>query len=176
MDDIIREREARARHVLTLVEELGSVKSAAAQLGISEQRVRQLIAPGAFRVTIEATCQDCGRATRVRRDAVPRCRRCRRYLAANGRAWTAAGAVRKGAPRETHCHQGHPLSGTNLYVAPSGLRVCRVCARQRSRRYRAAKRETRPPMTWQQIRDRLRPDPPTVELIEPADRTSDELA
>lgn len=30
----------------------------------------------------------------------------------------------------THCPQGHPYAGANLYVAPSGYRVCRECRRQ----------------------------------------------
>jgi hypothetical protein len=170
MDDIIREREERSTRVLALVEELGSVNAAAAQLGISQQRVRQLIGPGAFRATIAVTCQDCGRATRVRRDAIPRCKRCRGYFAANGRPWTAAGAVRKGARRQTHCHQGHPLSGDNLYVAPSGARFCRACARHRARQRRAAEREARQPTS----RQRVRSEPPILELIEPAEVTSDD--
>lgn len=42
--------------------------------------------------------------------------------------------------RKTHCHQGHELNGANLYVNPDGGRVCRVCARERQRGYRAAGR------------------------------------
>jgi hypothetical protein len=45
--------------------------AAAAHLGSSQQRVRQLIGPGAFRVAIDRRCRDCGRSTRVRRDAPP---------------------------------------------------------------------------------------------------------
>lgn len=30
------------------------------------------------------------------------------------------------------CHQGHPLSGPNLYVTPSGCRQCRQCKRRRA--------------------------------------------
>jgi hypothetical protein len=30
----------------------------------------------------------------------------------------------------THCPYGHPYSGENLYIAPSGGRRCRECARQ----------------------------------------------
>jgi hypothetical protein len=33
--------------------------------------------------------------------------------------------------RKTHCNQGHPLSGENLYIAPSGKRFCRICRRTR---------------------------------------------
>jgi hypothetical protein len=35
---------------------------------------------------------------------------------------------------KTHCPQGHPYQGANLYVIPStGGRVCRTCALFRSR-------------------------------------------
>ena len=30
---------------------------------------------------------------------------------------------------KTHCKRGHPLSGDNLYLPPSGLRTCRACKR-----------------------------------------------
>ncbi len=33
------------------------------------------------------------------------------------------------AVKKSHCHRGHPLSGDNLYVAPSGIRNCRACHR-----------------------------------------------
>lgn len=37
--------------------------------------------------------------------------------------------------RKVECHQGHPLSGSNLYISPTtGYRKCRECARQRDRR------------------------------------------
>jgi hypothetical protein len=34
---------------------------------------------------------------------------------------------------KTHCPQGHPLSGDNLYVNPGGGRVCRTCSREGNR-------------------------------------------
>lgn len=37
--------------------------------------------------------------------------------------------------RKTHCNSGHPLSGSNLYVRPTGFRECRTCARQANRRW-----------------------------------------
>lgn len=37
----------------------------------------------------------------------------------------------------THCPEGHPYSGDNLYVAASGARSCRECGRAASARYRA---------------------------------------
>lgn len=35
--------------------------------------------------------------------------------------------------RKTHCPEGHPFAGANLYVDPNGSRVCRICDRQRCR-------------------------------------------
>jgi hypothetical protein len=31
--------------------------------------------------------------------------------------------------RRTHCENGHPYEGDNLYVAPNGSRRCRICRR-----------------------------------------------
>lgn len=31
------------------------------------------------------------------------------------------------------CHRGHLMEGDNLYVAPSGKRICRICGRRRTR-------------------------------------------
>lgn len=36
---------------------------------------------------------------------------------------------------KTHCPQGHPYEGDNLYVNPSGRRECRVCRREAQRRF-----------------------------------------
>lgn len=36
----------------------------------------------------------------------------------------------------THCPQGHPYSGDNLYLPPSGGRTCRACHRETERRRR----------------------------------------
>ena len=43
--------------------------------------------------------------------------------------------------KKTHCPQGHPYAGDNLYVYPTtGIRRCRECGRQQMRaRYRARK-------------------------------------
>lgn len=35
----------------------------------------------------------------------------------------------------THCPQGHPYAGSNLYVRPNGARECRQCHRESARRY-----------------------------------------
>jgi HNH endonuclease len=40
---------------------------------------------------------------------------------------------------KTHCKNGHPLSGENLY-RDSRQRHCRICVRENGRRYRARKR------------------------------------
>lgn len=42
----------------------------------------------------------------------------------------------------THCIKGHPLSGENLYLRPSGGRRCRECGREATSRYREANIET----------------------------------
>lgn len=41
---------------------------------------------------------------------------------------------------KTHCLRGHPLSGENLYRDPRGMRQCRECARERSRRFELTRR------------------------------------
>ena len=35
--------------------------------------------------------------------------------------------------RQTHCSEGHPFSGDNLYVRPNGKRECRTCQTRRRR-------------------------------------------
>lgn len=39
----------------------------------------------------------------------------------------------------THCLQGHPLSGDNLYVTPDGRRNCRQCRSSAAARHAARK-------------------------------------
>lgn len=39
---------------------------------------------------------------------------------------------------KTHCVRGHLLDGDNLYVANSGMRVCRACAQERRSKRRSA--------------------------------------
>lgn len=49
--------------------------------------------------------------------------------------------VRRASARKTHCPQGHPYSGANLYVNPnSGHRLCRCCMRKAGWRATARKR------------------------------------
>lgn len=38
---------------------------------------------------------------------------------------------------KTHCPQGHPYAGANLYVMPNGGRACRTCRADSLRRYQA---------------------------------------
>lgn len=49
------------------------------------------------------------------------------------------GRSRNGREARTHCPQGHPLSGDNLYVYPNGRRNCQECRRRWKREYRARK-------------------------------------
>jgi hypothetical protein len=42
--------------------------------------------------------------------------------------------------RKTHCKQGHPLSGTNLYLKPSGARICLTCRRAEYHRNKRTQR------------------------------------
>lgn len=39
---------------------------------------------------------------------------------------------------KSHCRNGHPYEGDNLYVYPSGQRGCRTCNRESHQRRRAA--------------------------------------
>jgi hypothetical protein len=45
-----------------------------------------------------------------------------------------------GFAAKTHCMHGHPLSGKNLYLRPSGGRLCRQCNGDSCRRSRARQR------------------------------------
>lgn len=40
---------------------------------------------------------------------------------------------------KTHCPQGHPYSGDNLYLSPRGNRQCRECVRRSQMRYKKRK-------------------------------------
>lgn len=46
---------------------------------------------------------------------------------------------------KTHCPNGHPLRGENLYVPPSGGRKCRICVRASNRRAYAKRMGREPP-------------------------------
>lgn len=47
---------------------------------------------------------------------------------------------RRGAALITHCPQGHPYAGDNLYVHSDGRRICRECAAEHRRRHKARKK------------------------------------
>lgn len=42
-----------------------------------------------------------------------------------------------------HCRYGHPYSGWNLYINPSGKRQCRECVKAGTARYRERRRAAR---------------------------------
>lgn len=42
---------------------------------------------------------------------------------------------------KTHCHHGHELAGSNLYVYPDGERACRVCATEAMRNWREKRKQ-----------------------------------
>ena len=48
----------------------------------------------------------------------------------------AVGAINSA---KTHCKQGHPFEGENLYIGPDGKRKCRSCGRAKAERYRQRK-------------------------------------
>ncbi len=50
--------------------------------------------------------------------------------AENVRRGISPSAVRA---RSNECHQGHPLTGDNVYITPKGARSCRTCSRRRDR-------------------------------------------
>ena len=56
---------------------------------------------------------------------------------------TAKGRHHEG--KKTHCIKGHPFSGENLYIYPSGYRHCKTCTRESDRKYRESKRGTANP-------------------------------
>ena len=56
-----------------------------------------------------------------------------------GETFNAANAAK------THCPQGHPLSGDNLYVRPDGRRGCKTCQAEHGRRYWAKKKKNTSP-------------------------------
>lgn len=49
----------------------------------------------------------------------------------------------RGARKKSHCKQGHPYAGENLYLTPRGYQVCRTCQRRSDKRFKARKAETR---------------------------------
>ena len=53
--------------------------------------------------------------------------------------WEYGGKIRRdgyGSSKVTHCPQGHPYSGYNLYIRKCGRRMCRACNNARRNRAR----------------------------------------
>lgn len=49
--------------------------------------------------------------------------------------WRSVKSHAQKVAERTHCTEGHPLSGSNLYVNPRGFRQCQTCKRQYRRAY-----------------------------------------
>jgi HNH endonuclease len=75
--------------------------------------------------------------------------------------------------RKTHCNRGHPLSGANLRVGPTGTRTCRQCFRENQRRFRAVagSRTSDPGAAPIPGRPGRSPGPPRSDLERLMDRT-----
>jgi hypothetical protein len=77
----------------------------------------------------------------VQDDGRYRKRACRACMRAAQQRWYAHRSQGRGTPQSrTHCPQGHPYAGDNLYVAPNGERYCRACGREKNRRWKAKQR------------------------------------
>jgi hypothetical protein len=53
-----------------------------------------------------------------------------------------AAVARARTKKITECPQGHPLSGSNLYLSTDGKRACRECRRAAGRRHDAIRRNS----------------------------------
>lgn len=62
----------------------------------------------------------------------------------NTRRGTVAEVSRQRQLSKTHCPQGHPFSGPNLYIKPNGRRECRACVNASRLRYLVRKAESTP--------------------------------
>lgn len=49
-------------------------------------------------------------------------------------------ATDNGQSSKTHCPQGHPYAGVNLYTYPNGHRACRACHRENQQRQKAKRK------------------------------------
>lgn len=54
---------------------------------------------------------------------------------------TPAENMRRRYATYTRCVNGHAYTAANTYIRPSGHRDCRVCVRERARRYKARQQE-----------------------------------
>jgi hypothetical protein len=62
------------------------------------------------------------------------CKRCAREAEREKRARRRA--ANPPPPKQTHCREGHPLWGANVYVTKTGYRQCKSCHRAYLRRWR----------------------------------------
>lgn len=76
----------------------------------------------------------------VKENIMPLCRKCHTL---EHRKTFSKEAIEKGCAiaarlkkAKTVCPQGHPYSGDNLYITPTGERSCKECNREAKRRYR----------------------------------------
>lgn len=136
-----RERRQRRQDIADLVVELGSYTAAAAQLGISRQRVHALVGAGLVdgRARRNTTCIDCGEQIAATAYKTPgRCPRCRRFHAAHGVPWSDE--AQQQFPRYVRqglCRRGHEMNEENAYITSDGRRQCRACNTLRAKRRRA---------------------------------------
>lgn len=61
---------------------------------------------------------------------------------ARGEVVTSTKGISRPRPLQATCRQGHPMCGENLYVRPSGKRVCRECMRHHRREHYARSQST----------------------------------
>lgn len=103
------------------------------------KRKRQTHCKRGHEFTAENTrrSRDGGRACRTCDTEIHLKRRRERYQPKHPYSRMGACAINA---RKTHCIHGHPLSGDNLYVTPSGGRACRACRKDADKRAKAARR------------------------------------
>ena len=106
-------------------------------------------------VPVIASCEACGAPAEDRHhrngdtadnrpeNLAPLCRACHAALhidtiRANAVKARAASAASRRA--RTHCKHGHEWTPENTYVYPRGVRECRVCKREASRRHKEGRR------------------------------------
>ena len=77
------------------------------------------------------------------------------------------GFARQNAEK-THCPKGHPLSGDNLYVSPTGARYCRTCQQAKHKRRNEAAKAERRRLKQERLADALLLPAETDQTISPA--------
>ncbi len=70
------------------------------------------------------------------------------YSVEYSRLWNERKRIRDGRPKIPHnrdktvCKNGHPFDEENTIMRSGGGRTCRACGRERTAKYRAAKKDT----------------------------------